>query len=182
MIDAAYLASAGSRSAEETRRIAAAVASCCLPGDAVLLVGELGAGKTTFAQGFAEGLGVRERVVSPTFTLVRHYSTQSPPIRQLLHADLYRLDDLAEIEDLGLDEMTEEGAVTLVEWGYRAVDVLGPDLLVVELERPPSSLLWTSGCPDAADDQARSLRFSAMGPAWKRRQQQVADAIQEIQP
>jgi len=125
-----------SGSALDTKRFAAALAGVCRPGDVLLLVGGLGAGKTTFAQGLATGLGVRERVTSPTFTLVRHYRTgRSEGVVALLHADVYRLEDLAEIEDLALDELVEDGAVAAVEWGERAAPLLGSDALVVELER-----------------------------------------------
>jgi tRNA threonylcarbamoyladenosine biosynthesis protein TsaE len=110
------------RSPEETRRLAASLATAARRGDVVVLSGALGAGKTTFAQGFAEGLGVEGPVTSPTFTLVRQYPCS---LGVLLHADVYRLDHLAEVEDLGLSELVERGAV-LVEWGDVALPVLEP--------------------------------------------------------
>ena len=108
----------GHRLAPGTRALAAALAPVCRPGDVLLLSGDLGAGKTTFAQGFAPALGVDEPVTSPTFTLVRLRGRAGPTgVRTLLHADVYRLDHLGEIADLGLGQLVEDGAVALVEWG-----------------------------------------------------------------
>lgn len=83
-------------------------------GDLVLLEGDLGAGKTTFVRGVARGAGSEAHVASPTFQLVRVYHGRV----QIAHVDLYRLDDGAELVDLGLDELLDQGAV-LVEWGDR---------------------------------------------------------------
>lgn len=83
-------------------------------GDLILLAGDLGAGKTTFVRGVARGAGSRAHVASPTFQLVRVYSG---PV-QIAHVDLYRLEAGAELADLGLDELLDQGAV-LVEWGDR---------------------------------------------------------------
>lgn len=117
------------RSPEETRAVAAALARAARRGDVVVLAGPLGAGKTTFAQGFARGLGVEGPVTSPTFTLVRQYRCS---LGQLLHADVYRLDHLAEVEDLGLAELVERG-VALVEWGDVAEPALTPVAWTVTL-------------------------------------------------
>jgi len=124
--------------AADTRALGAALAAACRPGDTLLLVGGLGAGKTTFAQGFAAGLGVTGPVTSPTFTLVRQYPCQGPTgVTELLHADVYRLDHLREVEELGLPELVERSAVALVEWGDVAAPVLGDDPLTVQLSPQP---------------------------------------------
>jgi tRNA threonylcarbamoyladenosine biosynthesis protein TsaE len=172
------------RSAVDTRRLAEALARACRPGDVLLLVGGLGAGKTTFAQGLAAGLGVPERVTSPTFTLVRQYRTgRSEGIVQLLHADVYRLEDLAEIEDLALDELVEDGAVAAVEWGERAAPLLGADALVVELERDGSGAGAPGGAEGASgpgipavvsEDEGRTIALRAVGPRWQERAGEVA--------
>lgn len=157
------LAEVETASAEATRAAGAALAARCRPGDVVLLVGDLGAGKTTFAQGMARGLGVAERVVSPTFTLVRHYKTASTALPQFLHADVYRLEDLADIEDLGLHELVEDGALVAVEWGERAAAVLPPGALVVELAPE-----------DGPGGERRRITVSAPAGAWEGRAEGLA--------
>ena len=125
-----------------TRQVAGQVARRARSGDIVVLVGDLGAGKTTFAQGFANALGVTEPVTSPTFTLVREYpldwpsgdGSPSSALATLFHADLYRLDTLGDVEDLGLAERVEDGGVAVVEWGDLGAPVLGPGVLTVRLE------------------------------------------------
>ncbi len=121
-----------SSSAAETHAAGAAFADLLRPGDIVLLEGPLGAGKTTFTQGVAAGLGVSERVTSPTFTVVRQHTCHNQRgIRTLHHADVYRVENLSEVEDLSLGELVEESAVVLVEWGEIAETVLGTGALRV---------------------------------------------------
>jgi tRNA threonylcarbamoyladenosine biosynthesis protein TsaE len=98
----------------ETERAGMLLGERLKPGDVILLTGELGAGKTTFVRGVAQGTGSKADVASPTFQLVRVY----PGRVQLAHVDLYRVEDSAELRDLGLEELAEEGAV-VVEWGDR---------------------------------------------------------------
>ena len=95
-------------------------------GDIVLLVGELGAGKTTFVRGVAQGAGCQSVVASPTFQLVRVY----PGRVQLAHVDLYRVENASELAGLGLDELADEGAV-VIEWGDR-LDVEGAARIEIE--------------------------------------------------
>lgn len=102
-------------------------------GDIVLLSGPLGAGKTTFVKGVAKGLGVSERITSPTFTMVReHRCANDRGIDTLQHCDVYRVASLAEVVDLGLGELVEESGVALVEWGELASSVFGRDVLTVD--------------------------------------------------
>jgi tRNA threonylcarbamoyladenosine biosynthesis protein TsaE len=109
--DAAATRAAGLRFAERLE-----------PGDLVILSGELGAGKTTFTQGLAEGLGVRGPITSPTFVLARvHPSLTGGPA--LVHVDAYRLGSLAELDDLDLDASVDD-SVTVVEWGEGKAEVL----------------------------------------------------------
>jgi tRNA threonylcarbamoyladenosine biosynthesis protein TsaE len=96
------------------------------PGDVVLLTGELGAGKTTFVRGVARGTSSAAPVASPTFQLVRVY----PGRVQLAHVDLYRIENSAELADLGLEELADQGAV-VVEWGDR-IEVPGAALIEIE--------------------------------------------------
>ena len=111
----------------------------------MLLSGPLGAGKTTFTKGVAKGLGVTERVTSPTFTMVREHQCHNDwGITTLQHCDVYRVESLAEVLDLDLGELVEESAVALVEWGELAQALFGSAVLSVAI--------------DVADDDARTLR------------------------
>ena len=113
-------------SVEATQRAGRELASLLRAGDIILLTGPLGAGKTAFTQGLAVGLGVSDRVTSPTFTLVRqHQCTTSQGISILHHADVYRTNSLDEIEDLALEELVEVGGVAVIEWGEMAAALLG---------------------------------------------------------
>jgi tRNA threonylcarbamoyladenosine biosynthesis protein TsaE len=110
----------------ETERAGMLLGERLRPGDVVLLIGELGAGKTTFVRGVAQGAGSRADVASPTFQLVRVY----PGRVQLAHVDLYRVQNGAELRDLGLEELSEQGAV-VIEWGDR-IDVDGARRVEIE--------------------------------------------------
>jgi tRNA threonylcarbamoyladenosine biosynthesis protein TsaE len=101
-------------SAAETETVGEHLGKRLQTGDVVLLTGELGAGKTTFVRGVTRGAGSAAPVASPTFQLVRVY----PGRVQLAHVDLYRVEQLSELADLGLEELTEQGAV-VIEWGER---------------------------------------------------------------
>jgi len=150
-----------SSGSEQTQEFGAKLAGFLRSGDLVLIEGELGAGKTTFVQGLAAGLGVTEQVASPTFTLMRIY--QCGPIgvdlgvERLLHVDLYRLDHLREVVDLGLLELLDDAAVAVVEWGDAGAPVLGNDFLEVRIDR--------------SDDEAPSQRSISLagGPSWSSR-------------
>jgi len=107
------------RSEAETRAEGEALAPALRPGDSVLLVGDLGMGKTVFARGLAAGLGVDPgHVRSPSFTLVNRYSGRTP----VYHVDLYRVDRTEDLDELGLEEVLEGDGVAMVEWAER----LGP--------------------------------------------------------
>src|SRR5262245_19882464 len=103
-----------SESVAMTHAIAGAIARLARVGDVVVLAGDMGAGKTAFAQGFGHALGVTEPITSPTFTLVHSY--RLPGKLTLHHADLYRLDRTEEVTDLALAELAEFGGIVLVEW------------------------------------------------------------------
>jgi tRNA threonylcarbamoyladenosine biosynthesis protein TsaE len=118
--------------ADATQRAGESFARVLRPGDIVLLIGQLGAGKTTFTQGVGRGLGISDRITSPTFTMVRqHESVNDRGITTLHHADVYRIGTLDEVIDLALGELVEESAVALVEWGDIATSVFGREVMTV---------------------------------------------------
>lgn len=115
-------------SPEATHALGVRLGRLLHPGDAVLLSGELGTGKTVLTQGMAEGLDVQEPVKSPSFVLLHQYEGRTT----VYHADLYRLESPQEVADLGLDEVAADG-VLVVEWAERGQDVLPPEHLRVHL-------------------------------------------------
>lgn len=119
----------------QTEIFAARLAQRVPPGSTLCLAGDLGAGKTVFARGFARGMGVTSPVTSPTFTLVNSYEGRMPDgsKRTLHHFDLYRLGDPDELHDIGWEEYFDGEAVCLVEWPDRAGDLLPADSLFVEI-------------------------------------------------
>jgi tRNA threonylcarbamoyl adenosine modification protein YjeE len=116
----------------ETAGLARSLAAVLEPGDVIGLEGGLGAGKTTFAGAAIHGLGVPEEtaVTSPTFALLHQYRGRLP----IAHADFYRLGDESELEELGVDELIDEGAVLFVEWGRKFAGMAERAVLWVELE------------------------------------------------
>ncbi|RKD22600.1 tRNA (N6-adenosine(37)-N6)-threonylcarbamoyltransferase complex ATPase TsaE [Ammoniphilus oxalaticus] len=117
------------RSAEETKQWARRLAERVQARDVITLEGDLGAGKTTFTQGFAKGLGVSGVVNSPTFTIVKEYAGRMP----LYHMDVYRIED--EFEELGFEEYFYGEGVTVVEWASRIQAALPEQRLEIELKR-----------------------------------------------
>jgi tRNA threonylcarbamoyladenosine biosynthesis protein TsaE len=119
-----------SNSAAQTRSLGSRLGELAAPGDVVLLVGKLGAGKTCFTQGVAKGLGIDEYTASPSFVLVREYQGRLP----LYHIDLYRLDRLEEIVRLGLDDYLYGKGVSIVEWADRGLNALPEEHLLIKIE------------------------------------------------
>ena len=134
--------------------MAAALVEILLPGDVVSLTGELGAGKTCFVQGAARALGVQEPVASPTFVLVREYRGDLP----VYHVDVYRLDRMQEVLDLGFEDLLDPSGVVFIEWGDAIEPLLPTSFLEVQI---------TTG----DDDAVRKLRFTgrgSWGARWER--------------
>lgn len=148
----------------DTHALGIQLGAAAQPGQVLALSGELGAGKTTLAQGIAAGLGISANVTSPTFTLINQYA---PGVRRLLlvHIDTYRLGEgststVAEAAALGLDEIISDaslpdshsnGAVIVIEWAERVGDLLPPDTLYITLT------------PEATDPDARTVILTANG-------------------
>lgn len=118
----------------------------------VLLIGDLGAGKTTLAKGIINGLGAAQPddVASPTFTLIHEYTGAG---RLVYHIDLYRLDQAAQVATLGLDELFDREAVVLIEWGERFPELWPKDLIRINL------------APDENDPEQRKIRVSGLPEA-----------------
>jgi tRNA threonylcarbamoyladenosine biosynthesis protein TsaE len=133
-------------------------------GDVVLLAGDLGAGKTVFARGLAEGLGVTEPVVSPTFTLAREYRGRV----RVVHADIYRLDHVRELADLGFDD-ADDDTVAIVEWGDVVSGAFGVERLEVRLDFVPGL------------DDARRITIGAVGPEWSGRAAALCAAVEQAE-
>jgi tRNA threonylcarbamoyladenosine biosynthesis protein TsaE len=140
-----------------SREFGRRLASCLAARDLVVFSGPHGSGKTVNVRAVCRALGLpeEERVTSPTFTLVNEYATNPP----LCHADLYRLNDSAEVEMLGLDSQRAAGNLMLVEWGEPYIDVLGGDALVVELRVAPRRAALRATA-------ARSAEILAKLAAW----------------
>lgn len=119
-------------SSEAMQALGRAIAQCLQIGDVLLLHGDLGAGKTTLAQGVAEGIGIASPVQSPTFTLVREHQAQA---MAFYHLDLYRLESPDELEDIGYETYIEPvDGVSLIEWPERAGDWLPDRFLLVQID------------------------------------------------
>jgi tRNA threonylcarbamoyladenosine biosynthesis protein TsaE len=145
----------------DTQAIAAALAGLARSGDLIVLAGEMGAGKTAFAQGFGAALGVREPMTSPTFTLVHSYAIGKLTLH---HADIYRLSTHNEVADLALAELLEYDGIVLIEWGDVVAGSLG-DHLLVQLDHDPD------------DEQARLITVGGVGRSWATRWDRVESAL-----
>jgi len=119
-----------SNSPEQTRKIGIKLGKLVAPGDVIFLVGSLGAGKTCLTQGIAHGLGIHEYTASPSFVLVREYQGKLP----LYHIDLYRLDRIEEVAQLGLDDYLYGNGVCVVEWADKGLSVLPEENLLIEMQ------------------------------------------------
>jgi tRNA threonylcarbamoyladenosine biosynthesis protein TsaE len=146
-----------SATAEDTRAIGEALAGLLEAGDTVILTGELGAGKTTLVQGIARGLGVEDRISSPTFVLVHEHEGRLP----ITHADVYRLERVQEVLDL---ELVDEGRVLLVEWGDAVRELLPATHLRIELS-------------SADEHDLRRIAIDPVGRSWLERSSRLAAAL-----
>lgn len=138
-----------SRSPAQTRRIGVRLGGALQAGDVICLQGDLGAGKTTFVQGIAQGWGSVDAVSSPTFILVNVYRRADEA--QLFHMDAYRLDSAPEAEELDLDSMLADGAL-IIEWPERIPGLIPAERLWVDLEH--------------VDEEEREMKFKARGKRY----------------
>ena len=121
-----------SHSAEETRKFGKRLAEQALPGQIYALNGNLGAGKTVFAQGFAQGLGVKDPVNSPTFTILQVYEDGRLPF---YHFDVYRIEDPDEMEEIGFDDYLNGDGVCLIEWADEVRELLPKETIRITIQR-----------------------------------------------
>ena len=149
-----------SSAVEETRDIGERLASLMLPGDVIVLSGDLGSGKTALAQGIGRGLGVEGPVVSPTFVIVREHAGPLP----MAHVDVYRLDHVQELHDLGFEEVLDAGRVTVIEWGERVAPLLPESRLEVSLRTGPTPA-------------EREIECAARGWTWVGRERNLEEAL-----
>jgi len=146
---------------DQTQLLGGALAELARPGDVLLLAGELGAGKTALVQGFGRGLGINEAITSPTFMLARQHDGG----RLLLHhLDVYRLEQMQEVFDVGLPEVLDEGGVTVIEWGDAIAPALPADFLEVHLR-------FGEG------DDDRVIEVEPVGPRWNARTRALSQAL-----
>jgi len=153
--------------ADAMRDVGAALGRVARGGDVIVLTGELGAGKTTLAQGIAAGLGVVDRVTSPTFVISRvHENPSGGPA--LVHVDAYRLGSVAEVDDLDLELDLQQGVV-VVEWGEGLVEDLSESVVHVLINRS-----------DDADDEQRQVAVAGADPRWM--EAVLSLALPEVSP
>jgi tRNA threonylcarbamoyladenosine biosynthesis protein TsaE len=136
-------------SPEETQEFGARLGKLARPGDVFLLVGKLGAGKTCLTQGIARGLGIKEYAASPSFVVARELYGRLP----LYHMDFYRLENPAEIADLGLDDYFYGQGVSVVEWAEKGISLLPPEHLLIEMSY--------------ISDTGRRLKLKAIGKRYR---------------
>jgi tRNA threonylcarbamoyladenosine biosynthesis protein TsaE len=148
---------------EAMRALGTRLAADLRAGDVVLLVGPLGAGKTTLAQGIGVGLGVRGAVTSPTFVIARVHPAGGPGRPAMVHADLYRLGGRLELDDLDLDADVAD-SVTVVEWGEGLAEALADDRLEIHIDR--DAVAGAGGAALDGGPEPRSLGIVGVGGRW----------------
>lgn len=121
-----------SKGLEDTEKIAYKFADTLKGNEVILLIGDLGAGKTTFTKSLAKALGVKEHITSPTFTLVNEYHSGK---FTLYHFDMYRLEDENEAIEIGLDEYFNDNAISIIEWPERIKDLLPLNCVKIKIEK-----------------------------------------------
>lgn len=141
-----------SKKPEDTKSLGVNLARLLEKGDLIALIGDLGAGKTLFVQGIAEGLGVEERVTSPTFTLIHQYEGRLP----LYHFDVYRLVGPEAMDQTGYEDFFYGNGVSCVEWSDTIVDLLPKDYLEVNITR----------YHDEMQNEGRKIQLIPHGSRW----------------
>ena len=146
-------------SAKQTQRFGTSIGKLAEPGDIYLLIGELGVGKTCLTQGIAYGLDIQEYTLSPSFVIMRELHGRL----SLYHMDFYRLDNIAEISDLGLDDYLFGQGVCVIEWANKGLTVLPEDHLLINI--------------DYLADNERSFTITSKGERYVRMLKQLKYSI-----
>ena len=146
-------------SAEQTQKVGISIGKLAEPGDIFLLIGDLGAGKTCLTQGIAYGLDIQEYTLSPSFVIMRELHGRLP----LYHMDFYRLENIAEISDLGLDDYLFGEGVCVIEWANKGLTVLPEDHLLIGI--------------DYLADNERSFVIEPRGERYIRMVEQLRETI-----
>ncbi|MDD5189635.1 MAG: tRNA (adenosine(37)-N6)-threonylcarbamoyltransferase complex ATPase subunit type 1 TsaE [Dehalococcoidales bacterium] len=147
---------------EETQALGKSLGELAQPGDIFLLVGQLGAGKTCLTQGIAYGLYIQDYTLSPTFVIMRELHGRLP----LYHIDFYRLDNITEISELGLDDYLYGHGICVIEWAEKGADILPDDHLLIKIK-------WVS-------DTERAFEITARGDRYHKLLEKLRPAIKEL--
>ena len=137
---------------EQTEALGFRLGQLIQPGAVIAYTGDLGAGKTAFTRGLARGLGIPDRVTSPTFTIVNEYEGGRLP---LFHFDMYRLGSSDELFDIGWEDYLARGGVCAVEWSENVDDALDDDAIRVDIRRGAQDdqrVISVTGCPDLTEE------------------------------
>lgn len=135
---------------QETERLGAALGERVKPGTIIAYYGDLGAGKTAFTRGLARGLGIQDRITSPTYNIVNEYEGRIP----LIHFDMYRLESTEDLFDIGWEDYLTRGGVIAVEWSERVEDALEGAVVIdirKDAENPEGRIITITGGEDIAD-------------------------------
>ncbi len=142
--------------------MAAKIAAKLKGGEILALIGDLGAGKTTFTQGLAKALGVKGRVNSPTFTVMKLYKTKHQTIKNLVHIDAYRLSNSLDLEAIGWSDFHDPKSVVVIEWADKIIDIL------------PKQTVWLKFAVKGANGRSITVKnFSPKPPAKTKHNQRV---------
>lgn len=160
-------------SATDTRQLAHILSRHLVQGDLVILSGDLGTGKTVFTRELLASFGVETVVTSPTFVLVKSYMGRIP----IEHVDIYRVDDLEELDILCIGELLEDGHLVIVEWGEKALGLFGDSYLQITFERLDEDVSMEA---EMAGEARRYVTLEAVGPKIAKRRHDIELDIAEV--
>ena len=168
-----------SKNVEETHILGKQMAQKCKGGDILILCGDLGAGKTQFSKGFAQGLGISDEITSPTFNIMFEYVGSE---LALLHFDLYRLESIDALEDIDYFGCLESGAVCLVVWGDKFIDAMPDEYIKLNIHLAENVNISSSEtneeqANDGTDEPVRCIEIEGFGTRGKELEQDFAELL-----